>query len=244
MRGFWETGTRQQKWSCCGLGGYSMSSYNKLLFMNRPKHTTGHWESQVHGKGRCTKLCVLSLMYSAAEGLNQKRATVVFIPGRHSAGPFKLPRWEAGDVCQSSPRLQPLCGGSAKCSRVQSQLGFTRKKDPSPPQPTWWLLLNTTLCHNSGTIYFLERRANISLHRKDGSTTSLQVTGCAFFDIACALQAWTPSKCCPSRISCLGRWDCPHAGEWSISWCVVCYSSCTAWCLQGPGKFSECGRGS
>lgn len=102
------------------------------------------------------------------------------------------------------------------------------------PKPTWRLLPNATFCHPSGTTSFLERKAKVSIQQEWEHCFPSGDRLC-FFDIACALEAWTPSKCCASRTSRLGRWDCPqvHAGQWSINWCVVCYSSCISLVFAG-----------
>lgn len=157
--------TTEVKRRCRGLGGYGMCSYNKQLCVKRPNHP-----DLPLGKsfGRCTKaLCaefdVLCCRRIKSEEKIELLEKQCFPPqGRHSAGSQRVPfssephvwvpvgewallKWKTEGTCKSSPKLQALGGGSAKCNRAQSQPGFTGKYDWAPPppfapKPTWRLL--------------------------------------------------------------------------------------------------------
>lgn len=144
----------------------------------------------------------------AVEALNQERSSVFFSQGRHGAGPFQpRPPVQLPEVTGHSPS-----GKMKVLSELPEAAAFRwwLSKGQQGRIPAWlylkiWpkpLFLHQNLpdgfCLRQpftiivGLFLFLKEELK-SLHRKNGSTTSLQVTGCAFFETGCALQAWTPS---------------------------------------------------
>lgn len=168
--------------------------------MKRPNHPIGHWES--HGEGRCTQTWCAELGVLGCRRIQSKERSSVFYLGEAQCSPSEpvvnghsqVGGWRC---CQGSPKLQPLGVAQQSAAGHNPSLALLENMTEAPLSTsisTWWLLPNTTLCHNSGTVSFLERRAKVSTGRMG-----------AIFDIGYTLQAWTPS-----RLSCFGWWDCPQ----------------------------------
>lgn len=130
------------------LGDRDKTTEVELLWSGWVQHVyitnTFLWKDQtiqlvtgkVMGKADALRLGVLSWVYLAVEGSSQKREAVFLFRGGTvqslwACGEWALPGGRL-KALSGLPKVAAFRGGSAKCSRAQSQLGSTGKYDWSP----------------------------------------------------------------------------------------------------------------